>query len=130
MTGVDAGHSATGARQPAGRCGCRRPRTATGRAAVTAVGDLSGAVGIKRPLRALGADRALLPAIAAGAVADAVTKNAPRLPRESEVLEILTLALDGAWDQEPRPRASAARRGRRPGSRSSMCRLQRPGARW
>ncbi|MFF7751533.1 hypothetical protein ACFZCP_20255 [Streptomyces sp. NPDC007971] len=97
---------------------------------MTAVGDLSGAVGIRRPLRALGADRALLPAIAAGAVADAVTKNAPRLPREPEVLEILTLAHDGAWDQEPRPRASAAGRGRRPRSRSSKCRMQRPGARW
>ncbi|MFC9228934.1 iron-containing alcohol dehydrogenase [Streptomyces decoyicus] len=38
----------------------------------------------------LGADRGMLPAIAAGAVADAVTKNAPLLPSEAEVLEILT----------------------------------------
>ncbi|MFB7511137.1 iron-containing alcohol dehydrogenase [Streptomyces broussonetiae] len=59
-------------------------------AAVTAVRELSGALDLKRPLRALGADRSLLPAIAAGAVADAVTKNAPRLPREPEVLDILT----------------------------------------
>jgi alcohol dehydrogenase len=59
-------------------------------AAVSAVRELSGALDVKRPLRDLGADRALLPAIAAGAVADAVTKNAPRLPQESEVLEILT----------------------------------------
>jgi alcohol dehydrogenase len=59
-------------------------------AAVTAVRELSGSLGLKRPLRALGADRSVLPAVAAGAVADAVTKNAPRLPREQEVLEILT----------------------------------------
>ncbi|MFE9126048.1 iron-containing alcohol dehydrogenase family protein [Streptomyces sp. NPDC007148] len=58
-------------------------------AAVTAVREISGQLDIKRPLRDLGADRGLLPAIAAGAVADAVTKNAPRLPDESEVLEIL-----------------------------------------
>ncbi|MEU8970652.1 iron-containing alcohol dehydrogenase [Streptomyces monashensis] len=60
------------------------------RAAVAAVRELSGALDVKRPLRALGADRSLLPAIAAGAVADAVTKNAPRLPEEREVLQILT----------------------------------------
>ncbi|MGW1161187.1 iron-containing alcohol dehydrogenase family protein [Streptomyces sp. NPDC002513] len=63
-------------------------------AAVSAVREISGALDIKRPLRELGADRALLPAIAAGAVADAVTKNAPRLPDESEVLEILTRTYD------------------------------------
>ncbi|MEU1408252.1 iron-containing alcohol dehydrogenase [Streptomyces sp. NPDC005728] len=61
-----------------------------GRAAVAAVREISGALDVKRPLRDLGADRALLPAIAAGALADAVTKNAPRLPEEAEVLEILT----------------------------------------
>ncbi|GHE06215.1 iron-containing alcohol dehydrogenase family protein [Streptomyces alanosinicus] len=59
------------------------------RAAVTAVRELSGALGIKGPLRALGADRALLPAVAAGSVADAVTKNAPPLPREQKVPAIL-----------------------------------------
>lgn len=58
-------------------------------AAVTAVREISGQLDVKRPLRDLDADRGLLPAIAAGAVADAVTKNAPRLPDESEVLEIL-----------------------------------------
>ncbi|MFF4957175.1 iron-containing alcohol dehydrogenase family protein [Streptomyces sp. NPDC001222] len=63
-------------------------------AAVAAVRKISGALDIKRPLRELGADRALLPAIAAGAVADAVTKNAPRLPVEAEVLEILTLTYE------------------------------------
>ncbi|KOV56168.1 iron-containing alcohol dehydrogenase family protein [Streptomyces sp. MMG1121] len=60
------------------------------KAAVTAVRELSGSLDVKRPLRALGAGRDLLPAIAAGAVADAVTKNAPRVPAEREVLEILT----------------------------------------
>ncbi|MEV6838476.1 iron-containing alcohol dehydrogenase [Streptomyces sp. NPDC051133] len=59
-------------------------------AAVAAVRELAGALDIKRPLRDLGATRTLLPAVAAGAVADAVTKNAPRLPREDEVLELLT----------------------------------------
>ncbi|WP_327701086.1 hypothetical protein [Streptomyces decoyicus] len=37
-----------------------------------------------------GADPGMLSAIAAGAVADAVTENAPLLPSEAEVLEILT----------------------------------------
>jgi alcohol dehydrogenase class IV len=58
-------------------------------AAVAAVRDISAALDIKRPLRDLGADRARLPSIAAGAVADAVTRNAPRIPEEAEVLEIL-----------------------------------------
>ncbi|WP_055495400.1 iron-containing alcohol dehydrogenase family protein [Streptomyces sp. TP-A0356] len=71
----------------------RLPAPADGdwaRAAVAAVREISAAVEIKRPLRELGADRALLPAIARGAAADAVTKNAPRQPSEAEVLEILT----------------------------------------
>ncbi|MET8947059.1 iron-containing alcohol dehydrogenase [Streptomyces sp. NPDC004542] len=62
------------------------------RAAVQGVREIAGAVEVKRPLRELGADRDTLRSIAAGAVADAVTKNAPRLPSESEVMEILTLA--------------------------------------
>lgn len=53
--------------------------------------EISGALGVKRPLRDLGVDRAMPASIAVGAVADAVTKNAPRLPSESEVLELLTL---------------------------------------
>ncbi|MFD3419685.1 iron-containing alcohol dehydrogenase family protein [Streptomyces decoyicus] len=60
------------------------------RATVRAVREISGTLDITRPLRELGADRGMLPAIAAGAVADAVTKNAPLLPSEAEVLEILT----------------------------------------
>jgi alcohol dehydrogenase len=53
---------------------------------VDAVRELSGALDVKRPLRELGADRALLPGISA----DAVTKNAPLLPEQAEVLEPLT----------------------------------------
>ncbi|MGW2023471.1 iron-containing alcohol dehydrogenase family protein [Streptomyces decoyicus] len=60
------------------------------RATVRAVREISGTLDITRPLRELGADRGMLPDIAAGAVADAVTKNAPLLPSEAEVLEILT----------------------------------------
>jgi len=59
------------------------------RATVAAVREISAALGIKRPLRHLGADRAMLTSIAAGAVADAVTRNAPRIPDEAQVLEIL-----------------------------------------
>ncbi|MER6738468.1 NAD-dependent alcohol dehydrogenase, partial [Streptomyces puniciscabiei] len=55
------------------------------RAGVAVVRELSGAPDIKRPLRELGAERTLLPAIAAGAV----TENAPRLPAEAEVLDLL-----------------------------------------
>ncbi|MCX5561504.1 iron-containing alcohol dehydrogenase family protein [Streptomyces sp. NBC_00038] len=60
-----------------------------GRAAVDAVRAISEALDIKRPLRELGADPGMLPSIAAGTVADAVTKNSPLLPSESEVREIL-----------------------------------------
>ncbi|MFE0021298.1 iron-containing alcohol dehydrogenase family protein [Amycolatopsis sp. NPDC059021] len=58
-------------------------------AAVEAVREISGAIGIKRPLRDLGASRDLLPVIAEAAVADAVTKNSPRLPTAAEVLDLL-----------------------------------------
>lgn len=60
-----------------------------GRATGEAVRAISGALDIKRPLRELGADREMLTSIAAGTVTDAVTKNSPLLPSESEVLEIL-----------------------------------------
>ncbi|MEU9336005.1 iron-containing alcohol dehydrogenase [Streptomyces sp. NPDC048290] len=66
------------------------------RACVTAVRDLSGALDIKRPLRELGTERAMLPSIAAGAVADAVTKNAPRQPTEADVRDILERTYGGA----------------------------------
>ncbi len=61
------------------------------RAAVEGVREISGALEVRRPLRDLGVDRAMPASIAAGAVADAVTKNAPRLPSESDVLELLRL---------------------------------------
>ncbi|MFJ3761887.1 iron-containing alcohol dehydrogenase family protein [Streptomyces sp. NPDC090080] len=59
------------------------------RAAVDAVREISGALGVKQPLRELGVNPDLLRPIAAGAVADAVTRNAPRQPTEEEVLRIL-----------------------------------------
>jgi alcohol dehydrogenase class IV len=58
-------------------------------AAVLAVREISGAIEIKRPLRELGVTREDIPAIAAAAVADIVTVNAPRLPSEAEVAELL-----------------------------------------
>ncbi len=59
------------------------------KAAIDAVREICAAVEVKRPLRELGAAPETLPSIAAGAVADAVTRNAPRLPSEAQVLEIL-----------------------------------------
>jgi alcohol dehydrogenase class IV len=58
-------------------------------AAIEAVREISGAIEIKRPLRELGVTREDIPAIAADAVLDAVTKNAPRLPSEAEVADLL-----------------------------------------
>ncbi|MGW0874182.1 iron-containing alcohol dehydrogenase family protein [Streptomyces sp. NPDC002740] len=59
------------------------------RATIDAAREISGALGIKQPLRKLGASADMLPVIAQGAVADAVTRNAPRQPTVEEVLEIL-----------------------------------------
>lgn len=58
-------------------------------AAIDSVQFLCGVVDIRRPLRDLGATPDLLPSMAAATVADAVTKNTPRLPTESEVLDLL-----------------------------------------
>ncbi|MFC0435684.1 iron-containing alcohol dehydrogenase family protein [Kutzneria buriramensis] len=58
-------------------------------AAIDSVQFLCGVVDVRRPLRDLGATTDLLPSMAAAAVADAVTKNTPRLPTEPEVLELL-----------------------------------------
>ncbi|MFD8544446.1 iron-containing alcohol dehydrogenase family protein [Streptomyces sp. NPDC059649] len=58
-------------------------------AAIDTVREIAGALDVKRPLRDLGATQQLLPSIAAGAVADPVTGNTPRLPTEAEVREIL-----------------------------------------
>ena len=66
------------------------------RTAIEGVGEICGALDVKRPLRELGVDRAMLRSIAAGAVEDAVTKNAPRLPSESQVLEILMRRFDAS----------------------------------
>ena len=61
-------------------------------AAIEAVRELSRTIEIKRSLRELGVPRASIPQIAADAVADAVTKNAPRLPAEAEVVALLEAA--------------------------------------
>jgi len=58
-------------------------------AAIEAVREISGAVEVKQPLRDLRATREQLPDIAAAAVADAVTRNAPRRPTQEDVVEIL-----------------------------------------
>ncbi|HEX4723114.1 MAG TPA: iron-containing alcohol dehydrogenase [Pseudonocardiaceae bacterium] len=58
-------------------------------AAIDAVRRLTETVEIKRPLRDLGVERAQLPAVASTAVADAVTRNAPRQPSEAQVLALL-----------------------------------------
>ncbi|MFE5034951.1 hypothetical protein [Streptomyces sp. NPDC056683] len=52
-------------------------------------GEISGALGIKQPLRELGARPELLRPVAAGSLADAVTRNAPRQPAEEQILGIL-----------------------------------------
>ncbi|MER5520642.1 iron-containing alcohol dehydrogenase [Streptomyces sp. NPDC002763] len=59
------------------------------RAAIDAVREISGALGIKQPLRELGVRPDLLRPVAAGALADAVTANAPRQPTEEQILGIL-----------------------------------------
>lgn len=57
--------------------------------AIRAVAEIGAALDIRKPLRDLGVDRDMLPEIAAGAASDAVTRNAPRLPEESEILDLL-----------------------------------------
>ncbi|MFH8697093.1 iron-containing alcohol dehydrogenase family protein [Streptomyces chartreusis] len=62
------------------------------RAAIDAVREISGELGIKQPLRELGVRPDLLPPIASGALADAVTRNAPRQPTEQDIHGILESA--------------------------------------
>ncbi len=81
--------SAPAAYEAAGRALHVTPVPDWAGAAIAAVREISGALGIKRPLRELGVGRDQLPGIAAGALADAVSKNAPRLPSESETIELL-----------------------------------------
>lgn len=72
----------------------RRAGAALGRADPhDAVAGLTERIGVRRPLRELGATRELLPELAAAAVADPVTGNAPRTPTVDDVREIL----DAAW---------------------------------
>ena len=63
--------------------------TPTADAAIAAVREISASIEIKRPLRDLGVTFDQIPVIAADAVADAVTKNAPRRPTELEVVDLL-----------------------------------------
>ncbi|ALE79872.1 methanol dehydrogenase [Pseudonocardia sp. AL041005-10] len=61
--------------------------------AVAGVAALVEGIRVRRPLHELGVDRELLPVLAAAAVVDPVTANAPRTPTEDDVREIL----DAAW---------------------------------
>ncbi|OZM74631.1 methanol dehydrogenase [Amycolatopsis antarctica] len=58
-------------------------------AALAAVREIGGTLGVARPLRALGATADLLPRIAESAVADPVTGNNPRAVTVADVLAIL-----------------------------------------
>jgi alcohol dehydrogenase class IV len=60
-----------------------------GGTAIDAVRRISGEIDVKRPLRELGVERAMLPSIAAVALADPVTRNTPLLPTEPDILRIL-----------------------------------------
>ncbi|MEU5613417.1 iron-containing alcohol dehydrogenase family protein [Streptomyces sparsogenes] len=62
------------------------------RAAIEAVREISGALDIKQPLRELGVRPDQLHSIAQGALADAVTRNAPRRPTDEDILGILRAA--------------------------------------
>ncbi|WP_326834155.1 iron-containing alcohol dehydrogenase [Amycolatopsis rhabdoformis] len=57
--------------------------------AVAAVATISAVVDLKRPLRSFGLTRADLPEVATVALADAVTKNAPRTPAQAEIEDLL-----------------------------------------
>jgi alcohol dehydrogenase class IV len=59
------------------------------RVAIEAVRENSGALDVQQPLRDLGVSRDMLPSIAQGAVAHAVTRNPPRRPTAEEVRGIL-----------------------------------------
>ncbi|MEU4374841.1 iron-containing alcohol dehydrogenase family protein [Pseudonocardia alni] len=61
--------------------------------AVAGTAALVEGIRVRRPLHELGVDRGLLPVLAAAAVVDPVTANAPRTPTEDDVREIL----DAAW---------------------------------
>jgi alcohol dehydrogenase class IV len=81
--------SAPAAYETVGRALHVTPEPGWADASIAAVREVSGALGIKRPLRELGVTTDLVPAIAAAALADAVTKNAPRQPSEVETVDLL-----------------------------------------
>ncbi|MEC3975446.1 iron-containing alcohol dehydrogenase family protein [Amycolatopsis sp. H20-H5] len=60
--------------------------------AIEGAAELVAAVGLRTRLADLGADRAQLAGIAAGALADAVTANTPLLPSEAEAVDLLVAA--------------------------------------
>jgi alcohol dehydrogenase class IV len=60
---------------------------------VERIAELTAEIGLRARLTDLGATEGLLPALAAGALADAVTDNAPRRPTEDEALELLASVL-------------------------------------
>lgn len=62
------------------------------RAAIDAVHEISSAIGVKQPMRELGVRPEMLRTIASGALADAVTRNAPLQPTEEQLLAILEAA--------------------------------------
>ncbi|WP_328457523.1 iron-containing alcohol dehydrogenase family protein [Amycolatopsis sp. NBC_00438] len=81
--------SAQAAYEAVGRALRVTPEPDWAEASIAAVREVSGALGIKRPLRDLGVTADLIPAIAEGALADAVTRNAPRQPSAAKTVELL-----------------------------------------
>lgn len=61
--------------------------------AIDAVATLAARIGLDSRLAPLGCTRALIPQVAADAVKDEVTLNAPRFPTEATVRELLAAAL-------------------------------------
>ncbi|ANY09951.1 methanol dehydrogenase [Pseudonocardia sp. HH130630-07] len=70
----------------------RRAGTELGGDPHETVAGLAERIGVQRALRDLGAQRDALPRLAAAAVADPVTRNAPRTPTEDDVRDILAAA--------------------------------------
>jgi alcohol dehydrogenase len=58
-------------------------------AAVDACRELADEVGARKTLGELGVDEALLPTLAADALADTVSRNAPWLPSAGELTDLL-----------------------------------------
>lgn len=62
-------------------------------AAVEAVTDLATRVGARRPLSSFGVTESMLPVLAQHALADPVSRNAPWLPSQEDLVELLTARL-------------------------------------